>query len=242
MNAHGAGGSVAFSTGPWAWLVLLISLTVYLEGFPRTVAYGVVAASMLLFSGLSLLLEPAWRRLRSPGLDRHFWILVGVVFLSQVGSVVAGGLTEIGAIQGLAYVVGLVSAYYVLAAAFELGWRTNLRALAWLGAGLSLIAVYVSTKGSLSLAGTTFRAASYRIPGIGLSPTSGLFVDENYFAVVLFICGTCALYLRTTSQHAWGPTVYTGVLLLHAVGLLLTYSRAAFLADRNYKLRLPHHR
>lgn len=213
-----------------AWPLFVASLSPYVLDLPKVYAYAFVMTVMLTLTAMSLLFTDVPGRRRLTRTSWHFWAFVGLIGVTQFVGTATGDLTEFGALRALLYVVGLVCTYFVVSTAFQFGWRYDLRVVAWTGGLCALIALAVSLGGDTSVLGINLRRAPYTIPILGLHPSAGPFADENYFAVVILVATIATVYLRQTSSTGLGRRLYTGWLLVLGVGLLLSYSRAGFLA------------
>jgi O-antigen ligase len=217
--------------GTLAILVYFAGLLPYLEAIPIRVAYLVVMGSLSGTVALGL-----WST-RMAGLVRHrirmeflLWALVLVEAMGQLFLLLRGDTHTQGVIKAIAYIAVTISVYAALTCIL-VGRRRDLWAsLALLGVGLGGLSVMISWYGAIHLLGLRFEARPWKIPLLGWAPTSSIFQDENFAAVVLFVCLMGAILSLLLTQR-WGLRILAlGGAGLISFALLLTHSRAAYLA------------
>ncbi len=201
-----------------------------MEPIAGYVAYVGVLALLLGVSVILLSSPLLSRTLYQSRMTWHVWFFVAVVGVSQIRTTVGGDLTAPGLVQAFSYFVSLVCAYFVLAEALRRNFRTNLGLLSVLGVLVSLPAIVAALFGQFSVLGLRVGVSPARIPLIGLPASRSIFQDENYFAVVLFVCGTATFFLQRTTRSANARFLLLLALLPIATAMVFTYSRAAYLA------------
>lgn len=216
-----------------AWLALVAyfsGLLPYVEAIPRNLAYLLVLAALTTLAVVLLWSPRAAADLRARSYrEWMLWLLVSHEVSVQTLLLLQGDIHVTGAFKAGAYVGVCVVVFLGVTYALE-GHRPLLwGSLSALGAGLSACSLWISFRGSLTLGSLVFRAQPWRIPLLGLPPTSSLFEDENYAAVVLFVCLMGTLFSLLLTRYRSLKVMLVGAAGLTGMGLLLTHSRAAYL-------------
>lgn len=131
----------------------------------------------------------------------------------------SGQASILGLLQTYGYVVVLHLCLVVFPTGFLERWKTVMQLLALIGGLLSVGALAVGM-GIPIYSGRIGQP----IPVIGLNYNSSLLAGPNYFAVVAFLGAASAFFLR--NRGFW----WYIILGFNLMGILLAYSRAAYLA------------
>ena len=210
-----------------AQAALVATLAPYLEHIPRLIGYAlaftvVILASLLFVNQPGYLGKVSKISRNSP----HFWIFALFLLLSQYINGLFGLIGLWGLMKTIGYVIIGISAYLVFPAVFKGGKSGRLWSfLAKLGALFSLLGIIIVVNGGLEIFGLSWKP-SYTMVGLGIHSTKSIFFDSNYFAVVTFVGFITSLYVLKSKSfnRLWAMSF----LLLNLLGLLLTYSRAAY--------------
>jgi len=212
-----------------AQAALVATLAPYLEHIPRLIGYAlaftvVILASLLFVNQPGYLGKVSKISRNSP----HFWIFALFLLLSQYINGLFGLIGLWGLMKTIGYIIIGISAYLVFPAVLKGEKSRRLWSfLAKLGALFSLLGIIIVVNGGLEIFGLSWEP-SFTIQGLGIRSTKSIFFDSNYFAVVTFVGFIASLYVLKSKSfnRLWAMSF----LFLNLLGLLLTYSRATYVA------------
>jgi len=208
-------------------LAMLGALVTYINGVPKLLGYvisasAIVFGSFLLVSTGTLFTTFAWRLLKA---SPWFWLWAFVVLTIQYVHFLLGDAADLEAlIRTLGYIFIFTLSYFVLGPAIFVARGRPWDFLTLIISCTSVIAVL----GSLGI--TSVGVYRSRIPIIGLPFTKSIFMDANYFAVIASVGLVSAIHGYSISREKSTRFIYALGCLLNLLGVLLSYSRAGYLA------------
>lgn len=208
-------------------VVMIGSLTTYVNYsyLSKTVGY-VISVSFILFSSFTLLMNQkivniAWKLLL---LSLWFWLWAFVFLGTQLIVAFQGDLSPEGLARTVGYLGIFTLTYFILGPAALLKGDTIWPFLGTVISGCSSIGIL----GAIGL--LKIGVKPWEIPILGVPWTQSIFMGANYFAVVAFIGLISSSYgyilSKTTRSKLYWGTLST----INTIALVLTYSRAAYLA------------